>query len=112
MRSPEAVAGMLCPVCKTGLAMSDRQGIEIDYCPNCRGIWLDRGELDKIIERSGAVEAPRPAPAPQAPPPQPQGSPWGGPRYDDDDYRRGHERGYDPRYKHKRRKSFLEELFD
>ncbi len=45
---------MLCPVDQTPLLMSDRQGIEIDYCPRCRGIWLDRGELDKIIERSGA----------------------------------------------------------
>lgn len=44
---------MNCPSCKVPLVMSDRQGIEIDYCPQCRGIWLDRGELDKIIERSG-----------------------------------------------------------
>jgi uncharacterized protein len=43
---------MNCPNCKVPLVMSDRQGIEIDYCPQCRGIWLDRGELDKIIERS------------------------------------------------------------
>lgn len=43
---------MNCPTCKVPLVMSDRQGIEIDYCPECRGIWLDRGELDKIIERS------------------------------------------------------------
>lgn len=43
---------MNCPNCKVALVMSDRQGIEIDYCPECRGIWLDRGELDKIIERS------------------------------------------------------------
>ena len=43
---------MNCPSCKVSLVMSDRQGIEIDYCPECRGIWLDRGELDKIIERS------------------------------------------------------------
>ena len=43
---------MNCPNCKNPLVMSDRQGIEIDYCPECRGIWLDRGELDKIIERS------------------------------------------------------------
>ena len=43
---------MDCPTCKVSLVMSDRQGIEIDYCPQCRGIWLDRGELDKIIERS------------------------------------------------------------
>ncbi len=44
---------MYCPVCKTvNLEMSERQGIEIDYCPQCRGVWLDRGELDKIIERT------------------------------------------------------------
>lgn len=43
---------MNCPSCKVPLTMSERQGIEIDYCPQCRGIWLDRGELDKIIERS------------------------------------------------------------
>lgn len=43
---------MNCPSCKVPLVMSDRQGIEIDYCPQCRGIWLDRGELDKIIEKS------------------------------------------------------------
>ena len=43
---------MLCPTCKTPLTMSERQGIEIDYCQTCRGVWLDRGELDKMIERS------------------------------------------------------------
>jgi uncharacterized protein len=43
---------MKCPVCNVDLTMSERQGIEIDYCPKCRGVWLDRGELDKIIERS------------------------------------------------------------
>ena len=42
---------MQCPNCATQLTMSERQGIEIDYCPSCRGVWLDRGELDKIIER-------------------------------------------------------------
>lgn len=42
---------MLCPVCNINLVLSDRNGIEIDYCPQCRGVWLDRGELDKIIER-------------------------------------------------------------
>lgn len=47
---------MKCPVCEnTNLLMSERQGIEIDYCPQCRGVWLDRGELDKIIERSGVA---------------------------------------------------------
>ena len=43
---------MMCPVCEVSLSMADRQGIEIDFCPECRGVWLDRGELDKIIERS------------------------------------------------------------
>lgn len=43
---------MKCPKCNVTLAIADRQGIEIDYCPECRGVWLDRGELDKIIERS------------------------------------------------------------
>ena len=45
---------MQCPVCQLDLQMTERQGIEIDYCPKCRGIWLDRGELDKLIERSTA----------------------------------------------------------
>ncbi len=49
---------MNCPVCTgTALGMTDRQGVEIDYCPQCRGIWLDRGELDKLIERSAAGDA-------------------------------------------------------
>lgn len=99
---------MPCPVCHTALVMSERQGIEIDYCPTCRGVWLDRGELDKIIERSAApVQAPQAAPPPQsAPPPSPPPHSGGWqepPRYG------GDYRGYKP---HKRRKSFLEELFD
>ena len=47
---------MKCPVDETELAMAERQGIEVDYCPKCRGVWLDRGELDKIIERSSAED--------------------------------------------------------
>jgi Zn-finger nucleic acid-binding protein len=90
-------AGMPCPVCKVPLVMSDRQGVEIDYCPQCRGVWLDRGELDKIIERS-AQEA-----APASPPPGQQ------PRYGDDDGRR-HDR--DHRHHGQRRRSFFEDLFD
>ncbi len=47
---------MKCPTCTdSALVMSDRQGVEIDYCPQCRGVWLERGELDKLIERSGAM---------------------------------------------------------
>lgn len=119
MRTPEAVAGMLCPVCRVGLAMSDRQGIEIDYCPQCRGVWLDRGELDKIIERSVAAEAPaapQPAPRPQPAPYPPQGgSPWGQQQRDPyRDDRDGHyQHGHDQRHgKPKRKKSLFEELFD
>ncbi|MDB5186027.1 MAG: hypothetical protein JWL85_550 [Candidatus Saccharibacteria bacterium] len=43
---------MKCPIDQTDLLMTERQGVEIDYCPQCRGVWLDRGELDKILERS------------------------------------------------------------
>jgi Zn-finger nucleic acid-binding protein len=49
---------MNCPVCSVSLSITDRAGIEIDYCPTCRGVWLDRGELDKIIERAGTPVAP------------------------------------------------------
>lgn len=90
---------MDCPICKVELKMSERQGIEIDYCPQCRGVWLDRGELDKIIERSSA----------QA------GEPDGRlDRSGDRDERREHRRDDDDYDKHHRRKrkSFLGELFD
>lgn len=95
---------MKCPVCmETDLVMSERSGIEVDYCPKCRGVWLDRGELDKIIERSMAQEtAARPT---QAPPP-PGAAAWGhGGHYP----QHGHgEHGYP--YHHK--KSFWREIFD
>jgi hypothetical protein len=72
--------GMLCPACRIDLVMSDRQGIEIDYCPKCRGVWLDRGELDKIIERSARELAPPAGPESTAPgflPPPGSLGPWG-----------------------------------
>mgnify|MGYP001793697356 FL=1 len=53
---------MLCPIDGTELVITDRSGVEIDYCPSCRGVWLDRGELDKIIERAAAFSAPPPPP--------------------------------------------------
>lgn len=53
---------MQCPIDGTTLVIADRSGVEIDYCPQCRGVWLDRGELDKIIERAGASMAPPPPP--------------------------------------------------
>ena len=51
----KSAAGLLCPTCRVPLTMSERQGVEIDYCQQCRGVWLDRGELDKIIERGEAA---------------------------------------------------------
>lgn len=56
---------MKCPVDGTTLIMADRSGVEIDYCPQCRGVWLDRGELDKIIERSAGIQQPPPSPPQQ-----------------------------------------------
>lgn len=81
---------MKCPNCQVNLVMSERSGIEIDYCPECRGVWLDRGELDKIIERSGP------------------------------NFKSGHsdvrtEKPYYPKdsdYRHKKKKSFFDDLFD
>lgn len=98
--------GLLCPACKVDLVMSDRQGIEIDYCPRCRGVWLDRGELDKIIERSAALEAQagQEKSAPQQPARQER------PYAEQDRYYEGGHGG-----KHgygRRRHSFLERLFD
>ena len=81
---------MKCPTDNSDLVMSERNGIEIDYCPKCRGVWLDRGELDKIIERNAAAAPPAAAPAadPRA-------------------YHHG-----DDRRRYKKRESFLGELFD
>ena len=98
---PNATGPMTCPVDGATLVMSERSGIEIDYCPQCRGVWLDRGELDKIIERNGAASAPVATPPPQA---APQGH-WQQPAQQP--YQAGY--GHKPP---KRRKSFLEELFD
>ena len=94
--APPRAQGLLCPVCRVGLALADRQGIEIDYCPQCRGIWLDRGELDKIIERDAAYEASGPAPQGSGPgyaapaPGYAQSGPWG---HDDGHQNSGHHGG-------------------
>ncbi len=88
---------MNCPQCNVTLVMSDRQGIEIDYCPKCRGIWLDRGELDKILERSGMS----------------QGQPNFNPHNDmhvSHDYKYGDHKHHD--YNKHRKKCWLNELFD
>src|SRR5687767_10242866 len=101
---PNQSGPMACPVDGATLVMSERSGIEIDYCPTCRGVWLDRGELDKIIERNSASEAPQPAAPQPSAPPSPQAA-WS--HQPQGQY--GHGYGHKP---HKRRKSFLEELFD
>lgn len=98
---------MQCPVCKTvNLTMAERSGIEIDYCPQCRGVWLDRGELDKIIERASPQGAAAAVPPPQyqPQPPQYQGNPSYPP------HAPAPQGGY--YYKKKKREGFLGELFD
>jgi uncharacterized protein len=86
---------MNCPTCNVTLLLAEKQGVEIDYCPQCRGIWLDRGELEKIIEKSNQYETTR------------------YPEYrsekhhdDHDDHRHSDD------YRYKRKKGFLGELFD
>ncbi len=87
---------MLCPTCKdVQLVMSERKDIEIDYCPQCRGVWLDRGELDKIIERSITEGVPAPQSAPGASVSDPG---WG--------------RGSEHHGKPYRKKSVWSEIFD
>lgn len=108
---------MKCPVDAVDLLMTERSGVEIDYCPQCRGVWLDRGELDKILDRASPDSEPRqaearpPAPAPGMEPP---------PLYPDFDSRRqqsrDHERhdgsrGYDRR-RPKKKEGWLGEIFD
>src|SRR5690242_10411821 len=57
MAEAQVQHGMDCPVCRVDLLMTNRDGVEIDYCPKCRGVWLDRGELDKIVERTSSPQA-------------------------------------------------------
>lgn len=85
---------MKCPVCNVGLNMTERSGVEIDYCPQCRGVWLDRGELDKIIARAESQDSPRdnrPRPS-EGRSPQPE-----------------KQSGYEKKHK---RKSFLGDMFE
>lgn len=92
---------MKCPIDDTTLVMTGRQGIEIDYCPHCRGVWLDRGELDKLIERAAPAQEQRPSPPRRL---QPGTSPY--------DARPGEDRHHDQPRHGKRRESLLGELFD
>jgi hypothetical protein len=103
---------MRCPVCDVALSISSREGVEIDFCPQCRGVWLDRGELDKVIERAARSLAPTEAAARERDARYDRPAPrydddrrYDRPRYDDD--RRDHDH-----YKKKKRRSFLEDMFD
>ena len=89
---------MNCPACNIALVMSERQGVEIDYCPQCRGVWLDRGELDKIVERSTSEMSRRSSRESD---------------YDRRDSHHGKHHGDDHGDGHyKKKRSFLSELFD
>jgi len=87
---------MNCPICNVQLNMSERQGVEIDYCPQCRGIWLDRGELDKILERSKTEFHTKEYKD----------------RHYDDHKGHGNYIEYDNHYKKRKKRSFLEDIFD
>lgn len=83
---------MNCPICSVKLQITERQGVEINFCPRCRGIWLDRGALEKIIERSQSYN---------------HGD------HNEDEYSQYDEcGGYEGRQKKHRKRSFLEDVLD
>lgn len=88
---------MKCPVDNATLSMMDKQGVEIDYCPECRGVWLDRGELDKIIDANGKSVNQGQSYNNQQPSPE---------RYRENHYKDNHH------YKKKKKENFLSDLFD
>ena len=87
---------MKCPLDNTELVMSERQGIEIDYCPSCRGVWLDRGELDKIIDRSTIGQSMNAESS----------------RSEQQEYSSKHSSDEKPYGRRKKKESFLSDLFD
>ena len=94
---------MKCPHCNISLVMAEKQGVEIDYCPDCRGIWLDRGELEKIIERSTQNDGNAP-----------RSQQFNNDYHQEKQYKHGHDEhnyGHHGDKKHKKR-SFLEDIFD
>ena len=125
---------MQCPRCNVVLTMANRDGVEVDYCPQCRGVWLDRGELDKVIERANRYYGRRDddddddddddrrrhyAPPPgdyrgQGYPPQPPPQQYPPQQYPPQQYpQQGYpQQGYPQQGYYKKRKSFWQELFD
>lgn len=99
---------MKCPTCNVTLLMSDKQGVEIDYCPQCRGVWLDRGELEKILDRMQTDNSPQSNSNHVLEPHYPENT------YDPhhDDRRHSHERHDHRRYKKKNKFEFLSDIFE
>jgi len=90
---------MICPRCNNNLVLSNTQGVEIDYCPGCRGVWLDRGELEKIIERTNSFSLPN----------QIENQNY---NHHDDHHEKIHDDHHEYGQYPKRKKGFLSELFD
>jgi Zn-finger nucleic acid-binding protein len=109
---------LMCPNDNAAMQTLERGGVQFDMCPTCRGVWLDRGELEKLMEAAtaeGRAAAPQPAPqaqpAPQPYPPQQAPQPWGQQGYRDDRYRDDRRRDDDYRYKKKKRMDIFD-IFD
>ena len=93
---------MNCPTCNVQLLMMERQGTQIDYCPQCRGVWLEKGKLDRIIERSGAEKPPRII-----------SEGYDAHSFPRDDGHGHHDKHHDDHYDgHRKRRGFLHDLFD
>jgi Zn-finger nucleic acid-binding protein len=103
---------MKCPNDGATLVMSERSGVEIDYCPECRGVWLDRGELDKIIDRADSAPAASGSYAQQAPPPPPTHQQYGAPQFPTQGYGDQRYGGSDGYYRKKKKDNWLSDLFD
>ena len=109
---------LMCPNDNAAMQTLERGGVQFDMCPSCRGVWLDRGELEKLMEAAtaeGRAAAPQAAPPPQAPQPYPPQQaapqPWGNQGYRDDRYRDDRHRHDDYRYKKKKRMDIFD-IFD
>lgn len=105
---------LMCPNDNSSMQTLERSGVQFDMCPTCRGVWLDRGELEKLMDSAVSDAAPRPPepPRPSAPPVQP----WGGggyreePRYRDDRYR--DDRYRDDDYRKRKKRDSIFDIFD
>ena len=106
---------LMCPNDNAAMQTMERSGVQFDMCPTCRGVWLDRGELEKLMDAAnseGRASAPPPQAAPQPYPPQAQPQPWGQqPQYRDDRYRDDRYRSDDYKYRKKKRDSIFD-IFD